>query len=107
MAHDSESAATKMKGFTSGRVLDDSLTDQEIDSILELFHESLFNDNGVLCEDGTCSYDERIQELQSMFADIKSDVLLLRMHRRLERITRKLQKKEREFGFLGQERNVF
>ena len=92
-----------------GHPLDDTMTDQQIDNVLEYFHESLLNDNSIWCGSGvgTCSYEKRLENLRESLEGIESGDLLLRMYRRLERITRKLQKEghrplpsDQRLGFL-------
>ena len=107
----SDSVETKMKGI--GNLLDDTMMkDQQIDNVLEHFHESLLNDNGIWCGPGfgTCSYEKRLENLRESLDGIESGDLLLRMYRRLERIVRKLQEEEHRpianKGFVNWKRNV-
>ena len=103
-----------MKGI--GHLLDNSMmTDQQIDNVLEYFHESLLNDNDVWCGlgVGTCSYEKRLENLRETLEGIESEDLLLRMYRRMERINGNLQKErhrttpnDRELGFFDWNRNT-
>ena len=100
----------------SGHALDEMMTDQQIDNVLEYFHESLLNDNSIWCGfgSGTCSYDKRLENLRESLEGIESEDLLLRMYRRLKKITNKLGKEEirplpsdQRLDCLNWNRNVF
>ena len=78
------------------------LTDREIDAILELFHESLYSEEGILCigvPEGECSYGTKLGQMRSLFESIEDSDLLLRIYDRLSLITERLQ--ENRVGSFG------
>ena len=64
-------------------VLDDRLTDQEIDAFLDSFYEPFYGEDGNL--------RVAVDEIQSTFAGIESMDLLLRMYDRLRVMTQRLR----------------
>lgn len=76
------------------RLLDDSLTNSEIDEILLSFHAPFFDEHGNQCDAGSCPYDTSIENMWSLFQGIESLDLLLRIYDRLNLMRDALEQQE-------------
>lgn len=87
MSHESlvsNSVIVRLKSVGyDGRVLDDTLSDQDIDAILESFHGPVYSKDDNRCVDGDCPINSAVKDMLSLFDSIESTDLLHRMDERL------------------------